>query len=60
LVLKIGGSGIIGAILGSLISFKIKNESLRKYFGIFLLFIAIFEIYSFFRQYILKKKENNK
>lgn len=58
-VLKIGSSGIIGAIFGSIISFKINNEHLRKYFGIFLLCIAIFEIYSFFRQYILKKKENN-
>ncbi len=53
-------SGIIGAILGSKLSFKIDNSALKKYFGIFLLCIAIFEIYSFFKQYILKKKENNK
>lgn len=53
-------SGIIGAIAGANLSFKIDNENLRKYFGIFLLFIAIFEIYSFFMQYILKKNENNK
>lgn len=53
-------SGIIGAILGSKLSFKIDNSSLKKYFGIFLLCIAIFEIYSFFKQYILKKKEDNK
>ena len=52
-------SGIIGAILGSKLSFKIENEKLKKYFGIFLLFIAFFEIYSFFKQYILEKKENN-
>lgn len=52
-------SGAIGAIAGSNLSFKINNENLRKYFGIFLLFIAIFEIYSFFMQYILKKNENN-
>ena len=52
-------SGIIGAIVGSKLSFKIQNNELRKYFGIFLLFIAFFEIYSFFRQYILQKKENN-
>ena len=52
-------TGIIGAILGSNLSFKINNENLRKYFGIFLLFIAIFEIYSFFMKYILKKNENN-
>lgn len=52
--------GIMGAILGSKISFKINNESLKKYFGIFLICIAIFEIYSFFIQYRLDKKENNK
>lgn len=52
-------SGIIGAILGSLLSFKIESQNLKKYFGIFLIIIAIFQIYSFFRQYRLEKKENN-
>lgn len=52
-------SGIIGAVVGAKISFKIENQSLRKYFGIFLLGIAIFEIYDFFSQYIKSKKENN-
>lgn len=52
-------SGIFGAIVGSKLSFKIENNTLKKYFGIFLLFIAFFEMFSFFRQYILKKKENN-
>lgn len=51
--------GIMGAILGSKLSFKLENSTLKKYFGIFLLCIAIFEIFAFFRQYILKKKENN-
>lgn len=48
--------GIIGAIIGSLISFKIESDSLKKYFGIFLIFIAIFESYTFFKQYKLNKK----
>lgn len=53
-------SGTIGAIGGALISNKTDVESLRKYFGIFLTMIAIFEIYSFFKQYIFnKKRENN-
>lgn len=52
--------GIIGAVCGSLLSFKINNQNLKKYFGIFLLIIAFFQIYSFFRQYRLEKKENNK
>ncbi len=44
-------SGIIGAIVGSLFSFKIESQVLKKYFGIFLIFIAIFESYTFFKQY---------
>ncbi len=51
--------GIIGAICGSKLSFKLENNILKRYFGIFLCCIAIFEIFVFFRQYILKKKENN-
>lgn len=49
-------SGIIGAIAGSLLSFKIDNQNLKKYFGIFLIIIAVFQI---FGQYRLYKKENN-
>lgn len=46
-------SGTIGAIVGSNLSFKISNNSLKKYFGFFLCVIAIFELYSFFKKYIL-------
>lgn len=49
-------SGVIGAIIGSLMAIKINSDSLKKYFGIFLIGIAIFEIFSFFKQYILKGK----
>ena len=52
-------SGIIGAIVGCKVSFNIESNNLKKYFGIFLLGIAIFEIYDFFTQYIKNKKENN-
>ncbi len=52
-------SGIIGAIVGCKVSFNIESQNLKKYFGIFLLGIAIFEIYDFFTQYIKNKKENN-
>lgn len=52
-------AGIIGAIVGCKISFAIESQKLKKYFGIFLLGIAIFEIYDFFSQYIKSKKENN-
>ena len=35
--------GIGGAIIGSIIAMKIEANSLRKYFGIFLLLIGIYE-----------------
>ncbi len=53
-------SGIVGAYIGSKLSFKFESDSLKKYFGIFLLFIAFFEIYSLIKQYKVDKKENNK
>lgn len=41
--------GIIGAICGSLVSFKIDNQNLKKYFGFFLILIAIFQTYSYIK-----------
>ena len=38
--------GIIGAILGSIIAIKINPLKLKKYFGIFLLLIGIYELFS--------------
>lgn len=46
--------GIIGAIIGSIISVNTDVNTLRKYFGIFLLIIAINEIY------MLLKNKNKK
>lgn len=43
--------GIIGSIVGAYISVRINNKSLKKYFGIVLLIIAIYEIYSYRKQY---------
>ena len=48
--------GIIGAILGSLISSKISSQSLKKYFAVFILIIAIHEIYDLFKEYRNKRK----
>lgn len=53
-------SGIIGAIIGAIISIKLDVNMLRKYFGLFLIFIAIYEIYTMISSYIKKKKANNK
>lgn len=52
--------GIIGAIIGAIASTKTNVTELRKYFGIFLAIMAIFEIISYFRQYIFSvNRENN-
>ncbi|MDO5555468.1 MAG: sulfite exporter TauE/SafE family protein [Clostridia bacterium] len=52
-------SGIIGAIFGAKISVKMDVNHLKKYFGIFLIIITIYEIYSLAKQYINEKKRNN-
>ena len=41
-------SGIIGAIIGANLSAKINVINLKRYFGIFLIIITIYEIYTLF------------
>lgn len=53
-------SGIVGAILGAKISVNMDVEHLKKYFGIFLIMISIYEIYSLIKTYKKDKKINNK
>ena len=52
--------GIIGAIIGAKISTNLDVKTLRKYFGYFLIIIAINEFYSLYKLYIKSKKEDNK
>ena len=52
--------GVIGAIIGSKIAMNINSEILRKYFGIFLAIIAIYEIYSLVKEYIYNITRDNK
>lgn len=52
--------GIIGAIIGAKIALVLDTQSLKKFFGVFLAFIAIYEIVLLFREYKNKKKSNNK
>lgn len=42
--------GIIGAILGAQVAIYTEVQNLKKYFGYFLLIIAIYEIYSLNRK----------
>ena len=43
-------SGIIGAIIGARLAINMDVEKLKKYFGIFLILIAIHEIYTFTKE----------
>lgn len=51
--------GIIGAVIGAIIAKNIDTKILKKFFGIFLVFIAIHEIYTIFKMYKNNKKNNN-
>ena len=52
--------GILGAIIGSNISVYTDVKILTKCFGVFLIIVAINEIYSIIRLYKKDKKTNNK
>lgn len=52
--------GIIGAIIGAVISVNTDVQKLRKLFGIFFTIIAIHEIYTLFKEYKQYKKRDNK
>ena len=54
LAIPIAILGSIGAFLGAFIATKIDVKMLRKMFAIFLLVIAIFESYSWYKKYIKK------
>lgn len=60
LALSISICGVIGAIIGALISINLEVQYLRKFYGIFLAIIAIHEIYTLFIEYKLHQKRNNK
>ena len=46
--------GVIGAFIGSFIATKIDTSILRKLFAVFLIIIAILEMYSWYNKYIKK------
>lgn len=50
--------GMIGAIFGAYISSITESQSLKKYFGIFLIIISIYEIFGIVKQY--KTNDKNK
>lgn len=48
--------GGIGAMIGAKLALQTEGENLRKYFGVFLGFIALNEIYNLIKMHILKTK----
>ena len=60
LAIFISVCGIIGAVIGAMISINMNVEKLRKLFGYFLAIIAIHEIYTLFKEYKTYKKSHTK
>lgn len=60
IAIPIATSGIIGAIIGAIYSNKTDVKLLKKYFGIFLGLIAMWEIYTIIKKYRFNKKTHNK
>ena len=51
--------GVLGAVLGAIISKKISSNNLKKFFAIFILIIAINEIHYFYKEYKRNKIKHN-
>jgi len=60
IAIPIAISGVIGAVIGAIYSNKTDVQNLKRYFGIFLGLIAIWEIYSIIKKYRINKKTHNK
>ena len=52
--------GIIGAVIGAVISVNTDVNKLRKFYGIFLAIIAIHEIYTLYKEYKSYKNSHTK
>ena len=52
--------GVLGAIIGANLAIHTYVNNLRKYFGIFLVIIAIHEIYTIIKEYKNNKVRDNK
>lgn len=53
-------AGIIGAVIGAKISVNLNVTDLRKYFGYFLIIIAINEIYSLIKTWVNSYRKKQK
>ena len=53
-------AGVIGSAISASISTHMNVQLLRKLFGIFLIIIATYEIYSWYKMYIKERKRHTK
>ncbi len=53
-------AGIIGSVIGAKFAIGTNVQNLKKYFGYFLIIIALHEVYTLFVKYIKQKNANNK
>ena len=51
--------GVLGAVLGAIISKKISSNNLKKFFAIFFFFFFINEIHYFYKEYKRNKIKHN-
>ena len=51
--------GLVGTTIGAIISSRMNVDVLRKCFGVFLLVIATYQIYSLYKRYRKEKNRNN-
>lgn len=51
--------GILGSIIGAIISENISSLNLRRYFAIFILVIAFHEMYKLYKEYRIERKRHN-
>lgn len=52
--------GVFGAVWGAKIALILNTEKLKKFFGIFLLLISVYEIFNLLKEYKKSKMCNNK
>lgn len=52
--------GIVGAVIGAIISVNSDVDKLRKFYGIFLAIIAVHEISTLIKEYKLRRNRNTK
>ena len=59
MAITIGIAGIVGAIIGAKVSVNMNSDMLKKYFAIFLLCIAVYELYDIYKNYRDNKFKKN-